>query len=322
MTLSLGLYQKLHFDVNCSSEDCVALFNGSIKQPHHSVNTESCYNTDNTIENVVSFRTIPSWKLVIGAYQLSELNEYVQIRHIKNFIIHESYNPQAEANDIALIQLNTPVKYNNFTQPACLPNSEMLINEFFPCYIGGWGITQANSQEPADVLQEARVNQINMKVCNSSSWYDGAIKAFNLCAGYKEGGIDSCQGDSGGPLMCEDPNTAKYYVIGITSWGRGCASARSPGVYTNTQYFLEWILQKIGALSIRQDIGDDEYDSDTESSGLNIDENTDLTTPCYNKTKDNAVTTITISINPGSAADYKIKTSNHHAEKPNIRDQF
>ncbi|XP_066445422.1 acrosin [Eleutherodactylus coqui] len=195
-----------------------------------------------------SKRSAPNWKIILGGHQLSAVSQDAQIRSIKSYVEHENYDPRIEANDVALIELNSSVKYNDHVQPACLPTATMNITVFHPCYISGWGVMAEKSAETADILQEAKVNQVDLKRCNSSKWYNGRIWKYNLCAGYEEGRIDSCQGDSGGPLMCRDEDTYKYYVTGVTSWGSGCAQSQKPGVYTNTQYFLKWIQQKLAAV--------------------------------------------------------------------------
>src|SRR4051794_32212968 len=50
---------------------------------------------------------------------------------------------------------------------------------------------------------------------------------------------DTCQGDSGGPLMMF--SNGQWILVGITSYGTGCALADYPGVYTRVSYYKNWI---------------------------------------------------------------------------------
>ncbi|XP_067419630.1 acrosin-like [Emydura macquarii macquarii] len=193
-------------------------------------------------------RILAGWRIVSGISELSRLSDLVQIRSVKKAVLHQGYNPRKKTNDIALVQLDHPVTFDDFTQPACLPNTRMAVTTFSPCYISGWGTTTQKTMDTVDILQEAKVHLIDSAMCNSSRWYNGAITRNNLCAGYKRGDFGSCQGDSGGPLMCKDEVTSRYYVIGITSWGQDCAQAYKLGRYTSTQPFLEWILENTGIL--------------------------------------------------------------------------
>ena len=72
-----------------------------------------------------------------------------------------------------------------------------------------------------------------------------AIADSMICAGLPEGGKDSCQGDSGGPFTCGEGEDLS--VVGIVSWGIGCARQGYPGVYTETSYFVDWVLETIAA---------------------------------------------------------------------------
>ncbi|CAG7830224.1 unnamed protein product, partial [Allacma fusca] len=60
-----------------------------------------------------------------------------------------------------------------------------------------------------------------------------------ICAGEIKGGKDSCQGDSGGPLT-----DSQNVLVGIVSWGYGCARSGYPGVYTKVSAYEDWITEK------------------------------------------------------------------------------
>ncbi|XP_042326816.1 acrosin-like [Sceloporus undulatus] len=150
-------------------------------------------------------RSLHLWRIVVGTTDLSEPAASVQLRSVEKVIIHQDYNPRTEASDVALIKLDSPVTFNDYVQPACLPRTATLPQTgYSTCYISGWGTTSQNSVKTSDILQEAKVNILDVQKCNSSQWYSGAMSPHTLCAGYEEGGIDSCQGDSGGALDVQD----------------------------------------------------------------------------------------------------------------------
>ena len=57
------------------------------------------------------------------------------------------------------------------------------------------------------------------------------IPRIFVCAGTSNGGKDSCEGDSGGPMIRRASSRLSYELVGVTSWGYGCAQKGRPGVY-------------------------------------------------------------------------------------------
>ena len=87
------------------------------------------------------------------------------------------------------------------------------------------------------------VNTMPNAQCTSGTAYRaGDITAAMICAANP--GKDSCQGDSGGPLVTREGNF--YSLIGVVSWGYGCAQADAPGVYARVTNQLLWINNYVG----------------------------------------------------------------------------
>lgn len=61
-----------------------------------------------------------------------------------------------------------------------------------------------------------------------------------FCAGLDQGGKDACNGDSGGPVIGSDGT-----LVGVVSWGQGCAEPGYPGVYTRLGNYVDWIKSNI-----------------------------------------------------------------------------
>ncbi|NWU60067.1 TMPS5 protease, partial [Dromas ardeola] len=158
---------------------------------------------------------------------------------VKKIIYHPLYNDSSLDYDIALMKLQVPLNFSGAIRAVCLPPSHQDLFQGTQCWVSGWGYTRPDQGQVTETLKEALVPLIGTRRCNSSCMYAGELTARMLCAGYLRGKIDACQGDSGGPLVCQDGFT--WSLVGIVSWGQGCAEPNHPGVYTNVAQLLPWI---------------------------------------------------------------------------------
>ncbi|NXK42337.1 ACRO protein, partial [Piprites chloris] len=151
-----------------------------------------------------------------------------QVRRIKQVYLHELYDGYI-LYDIALVELDKPIVCTPSVQLACLPTPTVAVSPVH-CYVAGWGDTYAKRIP----LKQSGALLIDTQVCNSSDWYGGKIQDYNLCAGYPEGGRSTCQVRS------------VLQVIQPRHWAYGCARAKNPSVFVSTQYFYNWIMEKMG----------------------------------------------------------------------------
>ncbi|CAG2115036.1 unnamed protein product, partial [Medioppia subpectinata] len=176
----------------------------------------------------------------IGAHDRRGSGQYYKVDKI---VVHSGYNERIMQNDISMFKLGSPVSFGKTAAPVCLPPNTASCPDStkMNAYLAGWGTTSAGGST-SNELREVTVPTIPLKDCQRA--YDSnMVTTKQICAGFLgQGGKDTCQGDSGGPMVVKmDAKVNQYYQCGIVSWGRGCAEARYPGVYTKVSEYLDWI---------------------------------------------------------------------------------
>jgi secreted trypsin-like serine protease len=158
---------------------------------------------------------------------------------VDSVIIHEGYNINTHENDLALVRL----KYASTGDiiPLAQPGQQIKPCEFLE--VTGWGQTAERNEAASEVLQKGEVPYVDNATCNAKDAYDGQIKPGMICAGFRDGGVDSCQGDSGGPLVLRGPDGP--VLVGVVSWGEGCARKLKYGAYTRVNTYNDWIAKTI-----------------------------------------------------------------------------
>merc|ERR1719510_999000 len=152
---------------------------------------------------------------------------------------HPDYNSGTLDNDFSILTLSEPVSFSSSVSPACLPASTSTDYAGQLATVSGWGTLTSGGNQPT-VLHDVSVMVQSNQDCNSA--YGGGITANMICAASP--GKDSCQGDSGGPLVTEE--NGRFALVGVVSWGYGCAMAAYPGVYARVTAQLDWVLANTG----------------------------------------------------------------------------
>ncbi|XP_053996820.1 trypsin-1-like [Hylaeus anthracinus] len=158
---------------------------------------------------------------------------------VDKLIKHSGYSTYNYNNDIALVRLKESIPFKGKMRPVCLPERAKTFAGQ-KGIVTGWGAV-SESGSVSQTLQEVMVPILTNTECRATKYPARRITDNMLCAGYEEGMKDSCQGDSGGPLHVENNKT--YNIVGVVSWGEGCAKPGYPGVYSRVNRYLTWIMR-------------------------------------------------------------------------------
>ncbi|KAG7473711.1 hypothetical protein MATL_G00098720 [Megalops atlanticus] len=180
--------------------------------------------------------------VIAGDHNLSTREPQEQRRTVRRITPHPHYNDSTLDNDVALLQLNTPLMFNEYVRSICLPRAGQEAPPSHLCTVSGWG-SQIAGEQNKRMLQQLEVPVLGRSECESL--YPGRLTPTMLCAGFPQSeGQDTCMGDSGGPLVCQSEDSS-YWVYGVTSWGQGCGKFQKPGVYASVPVLKDWILQQL-----------------------------------------------------------------------------
>lgn len=192
----------------------------------------------------------------IGRHDVSDKSELFEVFVYEKIEVHSFYE-----NDEEYIQLDYDFLVIKLFGRSSFPFARVNENSRVPwrpgesLHVMGWGIVDVESHEKASVLQEVEVKHILNKDCEKITGYleteksykqydlKGLISDAMICA--KDDDEDACQGDSGGPLVILGDSSygRDDLLVGIVSWGIGCAHERFPGVYARVSHQINWITE-------------------------------------------------------------------------------
>lgn len=168
--------------------------------------------------------------VVGGRTQLSTTSG--QELNVQAVFYADTYDPNTLQNDLAWIVTSTAATENSSlaTIDIAGSNEGSLWDTDSPTKVSGWGHTSSGGSG-SDTVKIATVPIISNSDCADPLVYGSEFVPVEMvCAGVFAGGTDSCQGDSGGPLV--GPSTSgPHRLVGVVSFGQGCAGVNKPGVY-------------------------------------------------------------------------------------------
>lgn len=202
------------------------------------------------------------WSVILGIQNLYENTPQKLRRTVREILVHENYTDSdyfmdiPSSYDIALVKMSSPVPFNRYMVPICLPHISHQFRIGSKCWTTGWGNLEAGLRPRYHwILQSVELQLIGRKRCNClfgiSSSPEEAQKTI-ICGGDQKGGKAVCQGDIGSPLACSENGT--WFLAGVNNFlTTACMNPSSPAVFTEMSALASWIQGKIsGALFANQ----------------------------------------------------------------------
>jgi secreted trypsin-like serine protease len=206
---------------------------GTLVAPTKVVTAAHCVTTP-MISNGVAAKSPSSLRVVAGR---TDLRGYDGIEaRVASVWFDPKFHDVGSGDDVAVLTLTRTVPYR--TLPLVAAGDTSGYAPGVVATVLGWGRVGENAG-PSPTLRSVQVPVVADKTCAAEeSDFDANSM---VCAGYPQGGRDACAGDSGGPMVVDGR------LVGVVSWGDGCARAGKPGIYTRLTSYQDEVSAQLRA---------------------------------------------------------------------------
>lgn len=202
------------------------------------INKEVILTTAHCVEN---YKMI-DLEIQAGLWNVPKIESFtekkLQTGKLRKIILHGEFDRATHKNNIALLLLAQPLKFNDYVGMACPPTIDF-----------NYDSTECVALQGENVIENMEINNVDdcqTKLRSTKLGNDFILHESFICA-IGRNGEDTCEGDGGKGLLCLMENTGnRYALVGLVSWGiDGCRNKNIPGVYVNVTHFHDWIDSKL-----------------------------------------------------------------------------
>jgi len=181
---------------------------------------------------------------------------------------HPDYAAATSENDVAVLRLGSdapgwPAVNSSKVPPVVINSAPTVPWDGSGVRSSGYGVITEGYSLGAGVARSVDTRVVAPATCEAiygriktsqgRPYSDSHTPALMICSGVPKGDCDTCQGDSGGPLYqvgtvhAHGADVNISVIVGVTSWGVGCARPGVPGVYARVSTYADWIDATVSA---------------------------------------------------------------------------
>ncbi|XP_021709641.1 trypsin-2 [Aedes aegypti] len=246
--VGLVLTEGFKLGLNNENEDSIKIVGGhpiGIEQAPYQVSVQ--VKSKSSQRHICGGTILSADKVLTAAHCIEEGTKYAvragsnnhgrggQLVNVLDYRVHPEFSDYYLTNDVAMLRLERHLFFSRSVALIGMAYSEYFYTAPKEVFVSGWGSILYDSSL-SDRLQGVSIPLVSHEQCSQLYAEFNNVTESMFCAGQVEkGGKDSCQGDSGGPVVMNG------YLVGVVSWGYGCAEPKYPGVYSKVYSFREWI---------------------------------------------------------------------------------